>query len=316
MSAHARNSCRWICQIVDLYDRQVPCTDINDRRISTRIPKFIESPGSSAELRLPEFLHTTVLPAASYSMHCPTRFSLRATLITLTGVGLTLAVCQARTEQQGAAVAIDRAGGLVDIMRCGPKWVRKAFASKMHLRGGTIGPLDRVTAVILGEPRGLIGVRAVKIGNGDILRVVSSLPYLEELNLAWTITSDEHFAMIGEMPSLKVLDLQGCWITDITLEKCSSFRNLEVLEISNLHISDDGLRHICQLRMLRDLRLRNCKDVTVSGLRYLHRLPCLEVIDISHTGVTAEEVIEFERMLPQSCVVISEHLIRGTSGRQ
>jgi hypothetical protein len=223
-------------------------------------------PGTSAK--------TAPVPWERSPMPRP-QFSLKAMLITLTVVGISVGVLANRARRQRDAVAaLIAAGGAVmydynfdanhvqipDAKPAGPTWLRKIVGDHflddvvfVYLGGchPTDGDLKQLAAFEKLDWLYLSGLAAEHITDRQIA-YLSSLSRLRSLDLGSTEITDAGLAHLARLPSLRWLDLQGTSITDAGTCHLRRMVGLEDVYLANTKISPHGL---AELR----LALPNCR---------------------------------------------------------
>lgn len=118
----------------------------------------------------------------------------------------------------------------------------------------------------------------VKTLRDDDIRIVTNLPELEMLSLAYTPLTDSGLAIAGGMPRLKALGLDGTSITPEGLRSiANATKTLEELTISNTVLADEVIPILESLPRLRYVDISNTR-MTANGITALRqRRPELQV---------------------------------------
>lgn len=123
-------------------------------------------------------------------------------------------------------------------------------------------------------------------------------PYLTQLDLSVeSVSLDNTDAFIEEMvhycPNLVTLNANGCKISAKSIETLKKLSNLEAISFSFCEIEDpEIIAKIATFSKLRDLRLSWNKKLPLATICELSKLaPTLELLDLSHTNVTDEELM-------------------------
>ncbi|MFO0896503.1 MAG: hypothetical protein U0836_03640 [Pirellulales bacterium] len=108
---------------------------------------------------------------------------------------------------------------------------------------------------------------------------LAGLPYLEELDLAYSQTTGLPLGRLACRARLRGLNLSDAVVTDAGLASVAELPSLERLDLThNVQITDRGLAHLEKLASLRELRVAHCPHVTAEGLARLRRsVPGLEI---------------------------------------
>lgn len=115
-----------------------------------------------------------------------------------------------------------------------------------------------------GEPIWAVEFASTAITNDD-LRVLTSFPELESLNLAETAITDAGLVHVAACRNLRELNLSATKITDAGLVKLANLRELVTLDLSRTAVTDEGLLQLARLRKLQPPNVVETK-VTEPGL--------------------------------------------------
>lgn len=78
------------------------------------------------------------------------------------------------------------------------------------------------------------------------------------------------------------LDINNYRIDDIGIEYISNLKLLTNLNIDDCNqITNIGIKHISKLKLLKSLNINDCHKITGVGIKYLSKLKLLEILNIS-----------------------------------
>lgn len=151
---------------------------------------------------------------------------------------------------------------------------------------------------------------------------IAKLQHLQNLDLSYSLLSDQEIASIEKLENLKTLLINCQALTSTGIESLANLNRLESLELAYWSCADDnkGLESISELKNLKTLIFRDCRitdeqltflgkldnlkvlslehaDITDEGLSLLVQLcPGLQVLDLSHCNITDKGFISIEKM--------------------
>ncbi|NJL54041.1 hypothetical protein HC928_01995 [bacterium] len=109
--------------------------------------------------------------------------------------------------------------------------------------------------------------------------------------------TNELVAILARFPALRRLDLSDGGVTNKGLEACRTMPHLEALDLAmSYDIGNKGMRHLQTNTTLRRLDLRDLVRVTNAGLASLQKLPNLQQVWLSGTGVTDRGMAQIRAM--------------------
>lgn len=123
-----------------------------------------------------------------------------------------------------------------------------------------------------------------------LMHALAQLPRLVSLKLKGVGTTVEAVEQITNMTRLTRLTISGLGFDDAALNsKACSLTGLRRLSLSDAEVTDAPL--LVVLQQLTEVKLANCSGVTDRGVRWLARLPILQVVDVgSGSAVSAGAV--------------------------
>jgi hypothetical protein len=208
------------------------------------------------------------------------QFSLRALLITVTGLAIWLGVEVNNARRQREIVsAVREAGGEVQY-----DWQLDAghfdWMTGFKETGATHAPGPEWLRRIAGD---------------EFFQTVVAVCIVE--NPAIT---EERLPAIDELPALSMLILYDTQIDDRSLKRISKLHKLTYLGISRTNVTDAGMNHLARLHRLKLLFLGSWPPredgytVSDEGLRRLEPLTDLEMLQVEGYRVTDHSVPLFE----------------------
>ncbi len=129
----------------------------------------------------------------------------------------------------------------------------------------------------------------------DALGNLAAHPWLHELRIVSTSVSDEGMRHVATMSQLKTFAITPNLrqqptrpITDSAVVHLSRLPRLRTLILPFSNVTDAGLAQLAEARTpLTALHVRHAKGITDKGLTHLVKLPGLDMIDLSGTGISA-----------------------------
>ncbi len=248
------------------------------------------------------------------------QYSVRAVLVLVTVVSLSLGWLVHRARQQAAAVeAVLRSGGDVQY-----EWYfdagarsRKPESQIRAFLGAVFGDdfVRRVTYIALGEGElhdadlerldGLRHLEGITADNSritdDALGFLARHAAIEVVSLRRTRVGDETLAALRRCKEIRELYIPETAVTDLGLAILDGHVNLDVVNFAGTEITDAGLTNLKAARNLRVLDLSNTK-VTDAGLTQLRDFAGLMLLRLVGTNVTDEGVKNLQAALPKCTI--------------
>ena len=140
-------------------------------------------------------------------------------------------------------------------------------------------------------------------GSNPFVALVSEIPTVELLDLAYSAATDDALLSVKELPNLRSLNLNLTGVTNQGLQHLKGMQTLERLCLHSTWITDAGVSHLSQMSQLKVLDLSNTQ-ITDSGLLHLKSLLSLEEVDLRKTKTTAAGVTELRQALPNARIVV------------
>lgn len=159
-------------------------------------------------------------------------------------------------------------GGLSEQQAC--LLPRLRALEELHIRGERLSPraMDGIGAITSLKR---LTLDQTWIDDACVAKL-AGLPYLEELDLAYSQTTGMPLRRLACRARLRQLNLSDAVVTDEGLASVAEMHSLEQLDLANnVQITDRGLAHLEKLASLRELRLGHCPHVTAEGLARLRR---------------------------------------------
>lgn len=153
-----------------------------------------------------------------------------------------------------------------------------------------------------------------RFGNDQLLQGVSSLPALQQLELAGAteITADGLKSIVS-LKQLKDLSLRSANVSDEMLEVIGQMKQLESLNIAGSGVTDQGMHHLSGLQNLVVLSISGCKNLTDESLKTIGQLNGLQYLYAQSTKFTDDGLRHLHGMPRLSNVSLlgSKHTSRG-----
>lgn len=135
-------------------------------------------------------------------------------------------------------------------------------------------------------------VDALKALGGNVMPIAQNDDRLDvTLHLADQDVTDEHLALVAQLPKVAWLNLAGTKITDAGLQHLAGLTTLEKLHLEKTAITDAGLEHLKGLKSLVYLNVYGTK-VTDAGLKHLYGLKNLRHLYVWQTECTPEGIMK------------------------
>lgn len=134
--------------------------------------------------------------------------------------------------------------------------------------------------------------RGLRVAEDAALAVLAKLPSLRRL--AFINLSSGGLERVATLPALRQLEIYGLAFEDQEpLRSLLQLTNLESLELAAFRATDETLEILSPLRQLKHLRLsppcvEAARSITDSGLAYLEKMPSLESLYFSSSGVLTD----------------------------
>ena len=154
---------------------------------------------------------------------------------------------------------------------------------------------------------------AAPIAKDDDLRLVATLPKLEELNLSNTDIGDVGLAHLRGLTHLRSLALVYTSITDAGMSTIKEMHRLTKLELAGTDITDSGLAHVSSLTALRELDISDT-SITEAALGHLTKLSGLTRLGMDNTEISREGAAELQKSLPRCAIYCHKTRSGHTSG--
>ncbi|MDG3008052.1 leucine-rich repeat domain-containing protein [Paludisphaera mucosa] len=271
-------------------------------------------------------------PASGRALRRRLRFSLRAAMLLILGLGLWLG-WQARLarEQREAVAAVEEYGGFVrydwefvdDDLAPGaapwaPGWLRRAigehdFQSVAEVnmvystdrRGKpdlTPRESDALMAKLTAFPRLRYLYIPGELATDRAMETIEGLTELETLRMWDAKVTDAGVAKMRALRKLKVLQISEAGLGDDSLAHLASLARLERLDLAGNRFTDAGLAHLGGLKALAFLGVNRSK-VSDAGLDQLRTLTNLQELWVAGTAVSDEGVIRLQAAMPNLSTV-------------
>jgi hypothetical protein len=212
------------------------------------------------------------------------------TFLVAIGMSYVAVTMQNQRKQKAAAVAIERAGGIV---KCEKTWLGKLLRDDS---------LVNVTDVSLyGE----------SISDAVMVHL-EGLSQLESLQSANNQVTDAGLVHLQGLRQLKSLYLEGTQVTDAGLVHLEGLSQLESLYLVGTQVTDAGLVHLEGLGQLVELNLE-VTQVTDAGLVHLHGLRRLTSLYLLYSKVTYEGEKKLSFAMPDCYIVGPEGEVMGAA---
>jgi hypothetical protein len=214
------------------------------------------------------------LGLAAKDPRCMRRWT--ATSLWLLVAILSLAVARAGVRayrQHAAVIAIEHAGGEIEIDLFGPKWAAQ-WVARFDLAG-----FGRVTAV-----------RLIQVTSGDAIALLDGVDDVEELYINGSELSPRNLDRIGSLRNLRLLSIFGP-LTGQRLADFPPLLRLEFLVFETDGLADDGVAALRRFPLLQELWLDG--KVTVANLESIAELSNLRELRVDRTGLSHFELTRF-----------------------
>lgn len=177
------------------------------------------------------------------------------------------------------------------------------FSSALPLWRAAVGALAglpgtmRVTSISFSEKR-----RTLPVGQ---LRSFSSLQHLD----IWggTITRAE-LAAISQNRNLRYLSFCDCHLPRNPLEMLLALKHLESLDLAGTGIRSEDLSVLPHFQKLAELYLVEDYDVDDCALKYISKLPALQLLDIRGTSISQHGYEMLEKQFPKAFIFTDPRL--------
>lgn len=120
-----------------------------------------------------------------------------------------------------------------------------------------------------------------KLKGPNIAELVTRQPNITNLNLSGCIKlTDECLAFVSSLKYLQYLDLAGCKGTPDGLAHLSRLMFLQSLNLCGCDITNEHIKYLAEVKSLGDLNLSQCNKITKFGVRHLKCLEFLRVLNL------------------------------------
>jgi Leucine-rich repeat (LRR) protein len=178
---------------------------------------------------------------------------------------------------------------------------------RINLRGTKI--TDKTLEMLTTVPT----LEALDVGFAEITDVgldhLAVLPNLRELTIGGNKLTDLGMQILRQLSQLTYLDLSGAqrtdsglWsitLTDAGLESVSALAELRELRLNGTPVSGRGLGRLKGLDKLERLHLQGCKRIGSTAVPVLAAFARLRLLDVKDTGLTADDVAQLQKALPE-----------------
>lgn len=124
----------------------------------------------------------------------------------------------------------------------------------------------------------------------DILTALPTFPGLRSLDLGGTGITDRSFPWILQHGDLEALQLSATQITGENIPEGTPNSGIHYLVLADTRVTDEGLARLLTLSPNVDTLILNNCPVTAESVPALAKLPKLERIFITGTGITAKQL--------------------------
>jgi hypothetical protein len=126
-----------------------------------------------------------------------------------------------------------------------------------------------------------------------VTRAIATLPQLDSLKLKGANMTVEAVEQLTSMTRLTRLTISGLGLGDAALNSIAcSLMGLQRLSLSDAEVTDAPLMVVAMmLQQLTEVELTHCFDVTDAGVRWLARLPRLQVLDVGGASSISQAAI-------------------------
>jgi hypothetical protein len=136
-------------------------------------------------------------------------------------------------------------------------------------------------------------------GTDGNVELVSRIPSVEFLDVAWSNITNTALTSANSMPNLRSLNLNLTQVTDGGLRHLEANKSLERLWLNRTKITDEGIKTLSQMTNLKVLDLSGTA-VTDAGLEHLKTLMLLEDLDLRETRTTDAGIATLSQLLPKA----------------
>ncbi len=222
------------------------------------------------------------------------RFSLAALLVTISVVGVLLALVVNRVRFQERIIAeVERLGGRItfaDDLDDRPQWLR-------HMLGDEY--FREVNGVYLDQCE----------ASDDLVEQISYLPHVEHLSVAQTKITNDSLRHASRLKQLKALTVSFNEITNDALSHLAPLDELLYLDLDVTSVTDEGLPALRQLSQLYHLKLYG-NPITNEGAARLSQIRSLGELDLGNTKITDEGLLSLAE-LPNLTRLRLDQMITG-----
>lgn len=150
-------------------------------------------------------------------------------------------------------------------------------------------------------------LRIISILNGlskehfddEIFVYLADMPKLQQLSINSFRLKGDSLKKLGDVRGLKSLSLYGCQFENEDWASLGELEKLESLELTMCDVSNEDIKFLGSLQNLRRLDLYSNYEVTRKSLPLLQKLPRLEALTLTHTGVhpvTLDDIAAFPEL--------------------
>ena len=261
---------------------------------------------------------TTAAPPGTHHTKPESSFGgiLKFVAIVLLSLLLVLVVLEALTlraeqltELQRRSIAI--AGGRTATKRVVPDWLQQIAGPEFHtffdqtrlvkveFAGDKVSEAKLVE--ILQSLRGVVDLDLQYSPMTDLgLNAVVHLKTLTALNIRNTKTSN--LALLSSLPNLSSLNIAFTEVREKELEAISKFPKLRGLNAGGPVVNDDGIKMIAKCQHLEQLNL-TAVTLGESGLQPLQTLKQLKLLTLMYAKVNPADVAAFKQAVPDCKVM-------------
>ena len=159
---------------------------------------------------------------------------------------------------------------------------------------GTDTQISEADVRALAESESLTSV-TLEIANGlndRSLELLSKMRKLQWLVVPGRDITDNGIAHLANLPDLKALGLHDTSVDDEGCKMLAAFPALEILDLHQTRVTDAGLQHLSTGKMLKDLHLARCKQISDLGMDSLAQIPTLTTLNISANPQLTDKALE------------------------
>lgn len=95
-------------------------------------------------------------------------------------------------------------------------------------------------------------------------------------------------------------------INDVILSKLVTvIHSVDMFDLDDNEITNEGINYLKKLESIKELRLKECRNIDNGCLKYLNQITSLELVHLGSTGVTIDGLYQLKNLVNLKTLLVS-----------